>query len=381
MRIAFYAPLKPPDDSTPSGDRQMARQLMAALSMAGHEVRLASRLSAFEPTGGTGAQAEVRRAAEAEVTRLLDGWTDGDGGTRPDLWLTYHPYYKAADHIGPAVCRTLSIPYATAEASYAGKRDRGPFAEAQAAVRAGLEAGAAHFCFTPDDREGLAGIVADEERLIDLPPFIDLARLGPAEEAAGRRDALRARLDLAPDLPVLIAVGMMRPGDKLASYRMLAEALARLNRHRFAVVLVGDGRERAAVADAFHALPAERMRMAGAVPPHRMADWYAAADLHVWPGYGEAYGLAYLEAQAMGLATVAQRIRGVPSVVRDRETGLLTPADDIDAYASAIAELLDAPDRRAAMGAAARRFVMSERTLERASGRLDEALSRLGVPA
>ena len=30
-RIAFYAPLKPPDHSRPSGDRQMARMLLAAL--------------------------------------------------------------------------------------------------------------------------------------------------------------------------------------------------------------------------------------------------------------------------------------------------------------------------------------------------------------
>ena len=36
MRIAFYAPLKPPDHPVPSGDRRMARLLMAALATAGH---------------------------------------------------------------------------------------------------------------------------------------------------------------------------------------------------------------------------------------------------------------------------------------------------------------------------------------------------------
>ena len=37
MNIAFYAPLKPPDHDTPSGDRRMARLLLAAFKVAGHD--------------------------------------------------------------------------------------------------------------------------------------------------------------------------------------------------------------------------------------------------------------------------------------------------------------------------------------------------------
>jgi hypothetical protein len=43
MRIAFYAPLKPPDHPVVSGDRAMARALIAALRAGGQEVMLASR--------------------------------------------------------------------------------------------------------------------------------------------------------------------------------------------------------------------------------------------------------------------------------------------------------------------------------------------------
>ena len=46
MEIAFYAPLKPPGHPVPSGDRRMARGLMAALGAAGHRVVLASALRA-----------------------------------------------------------------------------------------------------------------------------------------------------------------------------------------------------------------------------------------------------------------------------------------------------------------------------------------------
>ncbi len=44
MRVTFYAPLKPPDHEVPSGDRRMARLLIQALELAGHEVEVAARL-------------------------------------------------------------------------------------------------------------------------------------------------------------------------------------------------------------------------------------------------------------------------------------------------------------------------------------------------
>ena len=51
MKIAFYAPMKPPDHPVPSGDRTMARLLVRALETAGHEVRLACRLRSRDPRG------------------------------------------------------------------------------------------------------------------------------------------------------------------------------------------------------------------------------------------------------------------------------------------------------------------------------------------
>ncbi|WP_035670480.1 hypothetical protein [Azospirillum brasilense] len=48
MRIAFYAPLKSPTHPVPSGDRRMARLLMAALERAGHAVTLASTLRSWD---------------------------------------------------------------------------------------------------------------------------------------------------------------------------------------------------------------------------------------------------------------------------------------------------------------------------------------------
>lgn len=55
-------------------------------------------------------------------------------GPRPELWFCYHPYYKSPDPFGPVISAEFAIPYITAEASYAAKRDRTGWATAQKLV-------------------------------------------------------------------------------------------------------------------------------------------------------------------------------------------------------------------------------------------------------
>ena len=138
MRIAFYAPLKPPDSPRPSGDRRMARLLIAALEGGGNTVELACRLRSRD---GTGYAARQDRLA-AIGARAAAGWC---GGGQVDLrvdaldaWVTYHLYYKAPDHLGPVVSQALNIPYVAVEASHAPKRANGPWATSHAAVERAL---------------------------------------------------------------------------------------------------------------------------------------------------------------------------------------------------------------------------------------------------
>src|SRR5262245_27549712 len=111
MRIAFYAPLKAPDHPVPSGDRQMARLLISALRSLGHEVEIASRLRAFLASPDSSAMSDLESEARAEIRRRERQWT----AAKPDLWFTYHPYYKAPDLIGPDLAKRFALPYVTAE--------------------------------------------------------------------------------------------------------------------------------------------------------------------------------------------------------------------------------------------------------------------------
>jgi glycosyltransferase involved in cell wall biosynthesis len=359
MRIAFYAPMKAPDHPVPSGDRLMARLLIEAMRLAGHTVFVASQFRSYAPTPDGFAQR--RAAGEAAAAELAAGWR---AGGRPDLFFCYHPYYKAPDFLGPPLTAEFGIPYVTAEASLSRRRREGPWAEAQAVVERGLVHAALNLCFTRRDFDGLAAALG-QDRLAMLPPFIDTAAFpAPAKGSAP---------------PRLVTVAMMRPGDKLDSYRMLAATLGTCLDLPWTLAVVGDGPSRDEVRGFFANLPPERVEWLGERRPEEVPGILAGGDIYIWPGSGEAYGLAYLEAQAAGLPVVAQAAAGVPEVVRDGETGLLTPEGDVEAYATAVRKLLSGVDVRRDMGERSRRFVLAERSLTTASATLAACLRRLGA--
>jgi glycosyltransferase involved in cell wall biosynthesis len=350
VKIAFYAPLKAPDHPVPSGDRQMARLLLQALTLSGFDAHVASRLRAFsaEPL----ALAALRREADAEKDRLKAEWSRTG---RPDLWFTYHLYYKAPDLIGPDLARACDIPYVTAEASYAAKRDGQGWAEAQGLIRDAVRLAGVNLCFTDRDRPGLESI-APQARFASLSPFIDTS--------------VYERLAASSPSPRLVTVAMMRKGDKFASFTMLAKALMLITDRPWHLTVIGDGPMRADTMALFAAIPAGRITWRGEIPSDQVPAALSEGGIYVWPGCGEAYGMAYLEAEAAGMPVVAQATAGVPAVVQHGRTGTLTPDGDVMAYAAAIRDLLDDEAKRRAYGMAARDFVREERSLRLAAVKL-----------
>ena len=382
MRIAFYAPLKPPTHPVPSGDRRMGRLLMAALEAGGHQVSLASDFRSFDGGGDPARQARLRDAGEDVASDLITAYRAAPAGSRPHAWVTYHVYHKAPDWLGPAVATALAIPYVIAEASHAPKRAGGPWDVGhQAAARAIIRAEAV-LCLTRLDRACVAALVRDAARLSHLPPFLDAAPFrAAAAQRATTRAALAGELGLDPARRWLLAVGMMRAGDKLRSYRALAQSLCGLEDAAWHLLVVGDGPERGAVEAAFAPLSGDRVRFAGALAVEALPAVYAAADICVWPALGEAYGMALLEAQAAGLPVVAGRVRGVPDVVRENVTALLATPGDVADFAGHVRTLLNNDMLRRRLGDAARAFIAGERTIEATAHVLDQVLARARASA
>ena len=120
------------------------------------------------------------------------------------------------------------------------------------------------------------------------------------------------------------------------------------------LMLVGSGSEEATLRALANAMTLRNVHFAGAVPPERVAAYYASADLYVQTPAVDNMPLSILEAFASGLPVVSTRVGGVPAIVTDREDGLLAPDNDAEAVAARLMELLDQPDvaRRLAATAA-----------------------------
>lgn len=375
MRIAFYAPLKWPGHPVPSGDRLLARTFVAALTAAGHEVVLASRLRTFEGRGDAARQARIAAVGAAFARRLIRRWQRPDAAA-PDLWFTYHVYHKAPDHLGPHVARALAIPYVIAEASVAPKQRNGDWQAGHAAATAAIRDADAVICVNPADVPHVTATRAPGAITAVLPPFFDVAAFAAAGETDDARAAARALVP-PPASPRLVTVAMMREGDKLASYLALADALERLLDRPWHLVVVGSGAAAEVVCARFASFPRGRVRFVGTQPPATVAALLAGADLFVWPAVAEVIGLALLEAQACGVPVVAGRRPGVATIVDDGRSGRLTPPGDTAAFAAAVGALLDDPAGRAAMGRQARAHARARHDLVSAARALDAVLARV----
>lgn len=371
MRIAFYAPLKPPDSPVPSGDRRIARLLIRALEGAGHEVALVSRFRSFESGGDTHRGARIREIGLKLADRYARRARALPRDARPEAVFTYHVYDKAPDWIGPGLAAALGIPYLICEASLNPARAEGARAVGYIGARAAVAAADAILELNPADRAGLTPTLKPGARVHPLAPFTNLP--GEAPPAAGRQ-ALARGLGLDGAVPWLLCVAMMREGDKLASYRVLARALASIANRPWQLLVAGDGAARATVEDAFKPLGADRVRFLGVREGAELAALYAAADIFAWPAVNEALGMAILEAQAHGLPVVAGDHGAIATIVEDGMTGLSVREGDAEAFAAALGMLLDDPDRARRMGRAGAAKVGRAHSVAAASGIIDAAL-------
>ena len=351
----------------PSGDRQIARSLLQALTAGGHETILASRLRTFDARGDSERQARLRSLGERLAQRVITGCR---AGHRPDVWFTYHVHHKAPDLLGPRVSEALRIPYVIAEASVAPRQRAGPWAEGYALAVAAIRAADMILSLNPDDvaevrNARLAGAPSEL-----LAPFIDAAAFVRDTQPTRREPS-------AEGTPVrLITIAMMRDGAKLASYRALAMALSRLDDVRWELRIVGDGPARAEVEAAFAMLD-NRVAFLGARPAVEVAALLGQSEIFVWPAIDEAIGMVFLEAQACGVPVVGGHSPGVAAVVGAGRTGFLAAPGDVDGFAAFMRRLICDRPLRLRMGSAACAYVRAHHDVLPAAARIDAILRRV----
>ena len=121
------------------------------------------------------------------------------------------------------------------------------------------------------------------------------------------------------------------------------------------LIVVGEGDRRDQLAVALSAGVADRIHFIGVST--RPEDYYAAADVFVFPTIYEAAPLVVLEAAASGLPIIATPVNGVEEFV---ERGAGTPVERSAAsVGAALAELAGYPSKRAALARRARELAVA----------------------
>jgi len=194
----------------------------------------------------------------------------------------------------------------------------------------------------------------DPVKVRRIPHGIDMATYAPPSPET--KLELRRSLGWPETALVVTYTGRLIRGKGLEGLLSILPTLADFP--DLLLVLVGSGAGQVISIEEQLRTEAESPRIRGKVVftgrVDNVADYLRASDVFVFPTLDEALGMSIVEAQACGLPAVASRTGGVPDVVEDGVTGLLTVPGDERAMAAALRALLSDPARRRALGQAAR---------------------------
>lgn len=182
--------------------------------------------------------------------------------------------------------------------------------------------------------------------------------------------ALRRRWGVG-DAPLILTVARLVPHK---GQDMGIRSLAALTRDfpRLRYIMVGEGHDETRLRALARELGvSDKVGFVGAMRDDELPEAYATSTIYLGASRVdneinvEGFGISFLEAGASGIPSVAGDSGGVRSAVRDGETGIVVPPNDVDAITDAIRSLLANPERRRQMGLAARLAVESHYNWDR----------------
>jgi len=187
--------------------------------------------------------------------------------------------------------------------------------------------------------DGLVAVVGlAEQKTI---PIANPVRQFIAEPAQSPKEREQRVNFWTKDAIKLLAIGRLVPEK---SYATMIDAMSILkDKGRFRLIIVGEGRLRAALQEKIAHLGLEKnILLAG--QSHSVSEYYKNADLFLLSSSSEGFGNVLVEALSFGLPVVSTDCQSGPSeILAGGKHGFLTPVDDAPAFACGIEQALAAP--------------------------------------
>ncbi|MCZ6538907.1 MAG: glycosyltransferase [Chloroflexi bacterium] len=204
------------------------------------------------------------------------------------------------------------------------------------------------------------------------PDKIEVVRSGvdlDAYDGSPRRTEIRSELQLTDDQHLVLYVGRLR-SVKGVEYGIRAFALASAQHPNMHLAIAGEGEQLGDLQDLAKELGInEKTTFLGV--RNDLPDLLSAADSVLMPSLTEGFPRIAIEAMAAGKPVIATRVGGTPEAIVDGETGILVPATDIDAMASALAKLVGDSTLQSRLGTAGRQRARQNYSVDNYVARLD----------
>jgi len=229
-------------------------------------------------------------------------------------------------------------------------------------------------------RHDIIGRGIPAERVVIVPNAVSRTLLSSAAGQA-RDEVLRGQLGLSGQI-VLGFIGSFYTYEGLD---LLLKAAVRLRERQvsFSILLVGGGPDEERLQNlAEKSGLSDCVRFAGRVHHSEVARYYNLIDILVFPRKRMRLTelvtpLKPLEAMAQSKPIVASDVGGHRELIRDGETGYLFAADDANALAARLEQVIANPDDRARVAQQGRRYVEEERTWDRVMDAYAEIYERI----
>ncbi|MGL1932356.1 MAG: glycosyltransferase family 4 protein [Desulfotalea sp.] len=286
---------------------------------------------------------------------------------KPDLWLSYHCYYKAPDLLGHYCSKKLKIPYIIFQGIYSTKRRKkiSSWLGFQLNKRALLSAD----LLITNKKRDFKNLSRLRDDIVFIAPGIEIKKFQFCE--LSRKD-IRAKLKISDSTKLVVCVAMFRDDVKSKGVKIVINSIRDLLQkdHDIQLLLIGDGVCRHEL-EKYSSDIEKKVHFLGRLKQAELYKYFSAADVFAFPGINEALGMVYLEAQSCGLPVVAYSNWGASEAVIDKKTGLLSPYKQPEEFTANIEILVSNDNLRKKIGSAAKEHIRQHHDLSKNYGKLN----------